>query len=62
MDLDWTPAEEAFRQEVRDFIAKELTDEVKGSMFINTPERVALSIGASGCVLGRTSDNTRSVK
>ncbi len=41
MQLDWTPQEEAFRQEVREFIAAELTDEVKGSMFINTPERVA---------------------
>ena len=41
MELDWTPQEEAFRQEVRKFIEEELTDEVKGSMFINTPERVA---------------------
>ena len=41
MRLDWTEEEEAFRQEVREFIAAELTDEVKGSMFINTPARVA---------------------
>ena len=41
MQLDWTEDEEAFRQEVRAFIATELTDDVKGSMFINTPERVA---------------------
>jgi len=41
MQLDWSPKEEAFRDEVREFIAKELTDEVKGSMFINTPARVA---------------------
>ena len=41
MELDWTPEEETFRQEVREFIANELTAEVKGSMFINTPARVA---------------------
>ena len=41
MELDWTPEEEAFRQEVRDLIAMELADDVKGSMFINTPARVA---------------------
>ena len=41
MQLDWTPEEEAFRQEVQAFLAKELTDQVRGSMFVNTPERVA---------------------
>jgi alkylation response protein AidB-like acyl-CoA dehydrogenase len=41
MQLDWTPEEEAFRLEVREFIASELTADVKGSMFINTPARVA---------------------
>ena len=41
MYLDWTPQEEKFRQEVCEFIAAELTDEVKGSMFISTPARVA---------------------
>ena len=41
MQLDWSAEEEAFRQEVRDFLDAELTDEVRGSMFVNTPERVA---------------------
>lgn len=41
MELDWTEEEAAFRQEVRDFLAAELTDEVRGSMFVNTPARVA---------------------
>jgi alkylation response protein AidB-like acyl-CoA dehydrogenase len=41
MDLDWSPEEESFRQEVRDFLAQELTEEVAGSMFVNTPARVA---------------------
>ena len=41
MQFDWSPEEEAFRQEVRAFLAKELTDEVRGSMFIDTPARVA---------------------
>ena len=41
MDFDWSPEEEAFRGEVREFIAKELTAEVQGSIFIDTPERVA---------------------
>ncbi|MDP7572598.1 MAG: acyl-CoA dehydrogenase family protein, partial [Myxococcota bacterium] len=41
MEFDWSPQEEAFRQEVREFLAKELTDEVRGSMFIDTPARVA---------------------
>ena len=41
MYLDWTPQEEKFRQEVCEFITAELTDEVKGSMFISTPARVA---------------------
>ena len=41
MEFDWSPEEEAFRQEVREFLAKELTDEVRGSMFIDTPARRA---------------------
>lgn len=41
MELDWTEDEAAFRQEVQDFLAAELTDDVRGSMFVNTPERVA---------------------
>ena len=41
MELDWSPEEAAFRQDVRAFLDKELTDEVAGSMFVNTPERVA---------------------
>ncbi|MDZ7782063.1 MAG: acyl-CoA dehydrogenase family protein [Halioglobus sp.] len=41
MELDWTEEEAAFRQEVQDFLATELTDDVRGSMFVNTPERVA---------------------
>lgn len=41
MNFDWSPEEEAFRQEVRAFIAEHLSDEVKGSIFIDTPARVA---------------------
>jgi alkylation response protein AidB-like acyl-CoA dehydrogenase len=41
MDFDWSPEEKAFREEVRSFIEKEATPEVRGSLFINTPERVA---------------------
>ena len=41
MEFDWSPEEEAFRQEVRKFLADELTDEVRGSMFIDTPARIA---------------------
>ncbi len=41
MEFDWSPEEEAFRQEVRKFLAAELTDEVRGSMFIDTPVRIA---------------------
>ena len=41
MEFDWSPEELAFRQEVREFLAKELTDEVRGSIFIDTPARVA---------------------
>ena len=41
MDFDWSPEEKAFRDEVRAFIEKEATPEVKGSLFINTPARVA---------------------
>ena len=41
MEFDWSPEEEAFRQEVRVFLAEELTDEVRGSMFIDTPARIA---------------------
>ncbi|MFT4519157.1 MAG: alkylation response protein AidB-like acyl-CoA dehydrogenase, partial [Halioglobus sp.] len=40
MDFDWSPEEIAFRDEVREFIASELTDEVKGSIFIDTPARI----------------------
>ena len=40
MDFDWSPEEESFRQEVREFLSKELTDEVRGSIFIDTPARV----------------------
>jgi alkylation response protein AidB-like acyl-CoA dehydrogenase len=40
MDFDWSPEEERFRQEVREFLGKELTDEVRGSIFIDTPARV----------------------
>jgi alkylation response protein AidB-like acyl-CoA dehydrogenase len=32
--------EEAFQKEVQQFLAEELTDEVRGSIFIDTPERV----------------------
>ena len=41
MELDWSPEEDAFRQEVRQFIKENLTEEVRGSMFVNTPARVA---------------------
>ena len=41
MDFDWSPEEEAFREEVRAFLAENLTDEVRGSIFIDTPARVA---------------------
>ncbi len=41
MEFDWSPEEEAFRQEIREFLSKELTDEIRGSMFIDTPARVA---------------------
>jgi alkylation response protein AidB-like acyl-CoA dehydrogenase len=41
MDFDWSPEELTFRDEVREFIAENLTDEVQGSIFIDTPERVA---------------------
>ena len=44
MQLDWTTEEEAFRQEVRDFLAQELSDDVKGSMFVNTPARVCTAV------------------
>jgi len=41
MELDWTAEEDAFRQEVRAFLDEEVTNEVRGSMFVNTPARVA---------------------
>ena len=41
MELDWTEEEEAYRTEIRAFLKEELTDEVKGSIFIDTPARVA---------------------
>ena len=40
MDFDWSPEEIAFREEVREFIAKEMTEEVAGSIFIDTPARI----------------------
>jgi alkylation response protein AidB-like acyl-CoA dehydrogenase len=40
VDFDWSPQEIAFREEVRDFIRREMTDDVKGSIFIDTPARV----------------------
>ncbi len=40
MDFDWSPAEIAFREEVRAFIAEELTEDVAGSIFIDTPARI----------------------
>ena len=39
MDFDWTPEEIAFREEVREFIHREMTEEVKGSIFIDTPAK-----------------------
>ena len=41
MEFDWSPEEEAFRQEVREFLSKELTDDVRGSMFVDSPARIA---------------------
>jgi alkylation response protein AidB-like acyl-CoA dehydrogenase len=41
MEFDWSEEEEAFRQEVRSFLDAELTEEVRGSMFVDTPERIA---------------------
>jgi len=40
VDFDWSPAEQAFREEIWDFLKTELTDNVKGSIFIDTPARV----------------------
>jgi len=40
VDFDWSPEEIAFREEVRDFIRTEMTDEVAGSIFIDTPARI----------------------
>ena len=40
MDFDWSPEEEAFRTEIREFLATELTDDVRGSIFIDTPARM----------------------
>ncbi len=40
MDFDWSPEESAFRDEVRAFIASEMTPAVAGSIFIDTPARV----------------------
>jgi alkylation response protein AidB-like acyl-CoA dehydrogenase len=40
VDFDWSPEEIAFREEVREFIRTEMTDAVKGSIFIDTPARV----------------------
>ena len=41
MNFGLTKEEEAFRSEVQEFLAEELTDDVAGSIFIDTPERVA---------------------
>ena len=41
MDFDWSPEELTFRDEVREFIAENLSEEVAGSIFIDTPARVA---------------------
>ena len=41
MEFDWTEEEEAYRQDVRAFLDAELTDEVRGGMFVDTPARVA---------------------
>src|ERR1039458_5756217 len=40
MDFDLTEEEEAFRKDVKEFLENELTDEVRGSLFIDTPARV----------------------
>ena len=40
MDFDWSPQEQAFREEIWEFLKTELTDQVKGSIFIDTPARV----------------------
>jgi len=40
VDFDWSEEEIAFRDEVREFIDRELTDEVRGSIFIDTPARI----------------------
>jgi alkylation response protein AidB-like acyl-CoA dehydrogenase len=39
MNFKLSVEEEAFRQEVEDFLDEELTDDVAGSIFIDTPER-----------------------
>ncbi len=41
MNFKLTEEEEAFRREVRDFLDNELTDDVRGSIFIDTPARKA---------------------
>jgi alkylation response protein AidB-like acyl-CoA dehydrogenase len=40
VDFDWSPEEIAFRDEIREFLKTELTDDVKGSIFIDTPARM----------------------
>ena len=39
MNFGFNEEEEAFRSQVQDFLAQELTDEVQGSIFIDTPAR-----------------------
>lgn len=39
MNFGLTKEEETFRQEVQEFLDKEVTDEVRGSIFIDTPAR-----------------------
>lgn len=41
MNFKLSEEEEAFRREVQEFLAAELTDEVRGSIFIDTPARKA---------------------
>ena len=39
MNFKLSEEEEAFRHEIQEFLAEELTDEVRGSIFIDTPAR-----------------------
>jgi alkylation response protein AidB-like acyl-CoA dehydrogenase len=40
MNFKLSEEEETFRQEVREFLATELTDDVRGTIFIDTPEKI----------------------